>query len=75
MTNDETGLNAQMTNVQSKPFFLSLGFCLERRSCAKAGHSFVIRFIRRSAFVICFALALSIYGPRPQRKISWPRFE
>ena len=69
MTNDETGLNAQMTNVQSKPFFLSFGFCLPRRSCAKAGHSFVIRFIRRSAFVICFALALSIYGqPAPSAK-------
>jgi outer membrane lipoprotein-sorting protein len=43
MTNAETSWNARMTNVRSGPFFLPFGLRMPRRSCAKAGHSFVLR--------------------------------
>jgi hypothetical protein len=55
MTNDEMSLNAQMTNVRSDAFFLSSAF----------HHSFVIRFVRYSSFIIFFALALSMNGQAP----------
>jgi hypothetical protein len=62
MTNDETRLNARMTNVRSDAFFLSSGF---RHSFVIRPSSFVIRFVRHSSFIITFALAFSMNGQAP----------
>jgi hypothetical protein len=62
MTNDETRLNARMTNVRSDAFFLSSGF---RHSFVIRPSSFVIRFVRHSSFIISFALASSMNGQAP----------
>jgi hypothetical protein len=54
-TNDKTMTNVQMTKNR-------FGFRLPRRSCAKAGHSFVIR---HSSFVILTFVSLSILAEPP----------
>src|SRR2546428_4436013 len=66
MTNDETSSNAQMTDVRSDAFVLSLGF---RHSFVIGHWSFVIHFIRYSISIIFLAFTLSSYAaPVPSAK-------
>jgi hypothetical protein len=60
MTNDEN------INVKAKRQRRPFGLRLPRRSCAKAGYSFVIR---HSAFVIC-ALALALSACNSSKTIT-----
>jgi Outer membrane lipoprotein-sorting protein len=61
MTNDERNSNARMTNGQCRRLS-SFGFCLPRRSCPEASHSFVFRHL---SFVIALALTTSIFAAPP----------
>src|SRR4029077_10663215 len=61
MTNYEISSNSERKNVRYR-VSSSFGFGLPRRSCAKAGHSFVIR---HSIFVIFLMLGLSNFAAPP----------